>query len=457
MQRRAVIAIVCATVMVAALVVVWFLAGSNSWGGITASSKAPTAQLPPQIPGAVLDNGLEQQQSGGTPPTAQQIDAIWQPVVAASANKWTPWMAVVDANNGQIIAQSGIDTPHTPASTMKLLTAFTALSQLDPDATLATGVSQDGQNLFLWGEGDITLSAGHGDPNAPYGAAGIEDIADQVVQKLRPGGGPYQLFYQDSLYGTPKRNDAWVAQNVADYAGDVAPFAIDTGRTAPGEWMFVDDSAATAAQALSAALSARGVTVAAPVPGTAPTTAKLIAEVHSATLFDQIRYLLVTSDNTMAEQFCHLAAASTGAAPVDFSAATGNVLATLQKAKISTEGSTIKDCSGLDEGSKVPPRVMLQTLETSLQSQGPVRALTRILPISGINGTLEDRLETQPTHGNYTAKTGSLGMATAIDGIGTTKSGANLYVLVGADNVVDEGAWEAKDPIDKFVSDLFSF
>lgn len=456
MQRRVLIAIVCATALVGALVTLWFVGLHQSWGGVAPTAVALSPVQPPVAEDTELARGLQESDSNGPAPTAAQIEEIWKPVVEASKDSWTPWMAVVNAENGQVIAESGIDVPHTPASNMKVLTAFTALTYLDPNATLTTGVSQKGTDLYFWGEGDLTLALGHGDPNAAYGRAGIEDIADQVTAALSATGQAYTLHYQNTLFGSQTRWPGWAAAGIEDYAGDVAPFAIDTGRVAPKEWAFVASSTETAANALSSALTARGMSISGVVPGSAPEDVTVIAEVESSTILEQVRYFLLESDNTMAEQFCELAAAGAGVDPVDFTSSTQNVVNTLASAGIDTTGMVMKDCSGLDPGSRVPPRVLLGVLQASLADNSATKPLTRMLPIAGVNGTLSYRLYEPSTFGNLTGKTGFLGRSATFSGIGTTSSGANLFVAVGSDDVVDDAALWTIATIDEFLTRLFA-
>lgn len=455
MPRRVVVAILCATFVVASLTALWFVGSARGWGVATANAEEGTALVPPSLPEAQLPAMMEQAQSGGTAPTEAQIRKLWEPVQdAAAQGGWTPWALIVDADTGQVLFEASADTAHTPASTMKILTGFTALTHLDPQATLKTGVTQDGQTLYLWGEGDLTLAAGAGTPGAAYGRAGIADLADQVADAV--GTGTFQLVYQPTLFGPERRAPAWAAQEVADYAGDVAPFAIDTGRTYPGAWNFVEDSAKSTADVLAAALRERGVTVDQVQAGAAPSSGEVVALVESAPLQDQIRYMLVHSDNTMAEQFCHMAAAEAGVEVPTFASSTSNVIATLGAAGIDTTGAQIYDCSGLDENSVVPPGVILGAMQASFTAEGSQGSLTRMLPVGGVSGTLAGRFETGAAYANLSAKTGSLGKASTMVGIGTTASGANLYVLVGTDNVPDNGAWETRPVADAFLTALFA-
>ncbi len=336
-----------------------------------------------------------------------------------------------------------------------MLTGFFALSYLDPSETLSTGVSVEGSTLYLWGEGDLTLAPGEGDPNAAYGRAGVADLAARVADGLSGETGPFQLVYQAN-FTSERRSPAWYEQDVLDFAGDLSAFAIDTGRTYPGAWEFVPDSAEAVAQALSESLGEVGVGVSAIVAGgVPPATAKTVAEVESAPLIDQIRFMLETSDNTMAEQLCHLADAAAGQEAPTFESSTTRLVETLQAAGVDTSGTVIYDCSGLNKHNRVPPRALLQAMQASFDTPGTA-VLTRLLPVAAVSGTLSSRLEEGDGAANYAAKTGSLGRTSTVAGIGSTRSGGTIYVLVGVDDVPDDGAWYAREPIDAFLEALFA-
>ena len=452
MKRRSVIAILLAAFLAVALSITWVFWIDPS---IEPNQASPSASPPPETAFAEGATLLPQSSEPGSPPTTGAVQELWEEFSEELPEGWQPWAVVANAQTGQVIFESGIDTPHTPASVTKVLTGFFALTYLDPLETLSTGVSKDDSTLYLWGEGDLTLAAGKGDSRAPYGRAGVSDIADQVVAELAGETGPFALVYQAEFMGE-KRAEAWFQQDVEDYAGDVAAFAIDTGRIYPGAWEFVPDSAQGVAEVLEEALVERGVKITEVLPGGKPPEgATVIAQVESAPLIDQIRFMLETSDNTMAEQLCQMADLAAGTANPTFQSSTTTLVETLQQAGVSVTGIRLGDCSGLDEHNRIPPRVLLETLQASFDQPGTA-VLTRLLPVAAVSGTLTGRLEDGESQANYSAKTGSLGRTSTIAGIGTTASGGTIYVLVGVDDVPDGGAWWAREPIDSFLEALFA-
>src|SRR4029079_12746516 len=87
------------------------------------------------------------------------------------------------------LARVGADTPLPPASTLKVLTALTAVDRLGPDHRFTTRVLTDASgNLVVVGGGDPLLATAehiayeHTRPrfrNAPYSK--LSDLADAIV------------------------------------------------------------------------------------------------------------------------------------------------------------------------------------------------------------------------------------------------------------------------------------
>lgn len=386
--------------------------------------------------------------TAGSGPTQETIAQAWAGMEsAASEGKWKAWAYVADGDTGEVIFEADSGTPHTPASITKILTADFALWALDGKNTLATGVSYADNSLYLWGEGDLLLSAGVGNSTAIAGRAGLADLAAKTAKELSERKvSEVALTYQDSLFQGDKRLPAWAAQEVTDFAGDTTSFAIETGRIAPGEWAFVDDSAAVVAAEFASRLQEAGITVTSTQPGSSIAGATQIAEVHSAPITEQIMYMLHHSDNTMAEQLCKLAAQAQGA-ETTFAGATSAVIDHVASLGIDTAGLYLDDCSGLSENDKIAPRQLGEVLKQS-------RNLLQMLPRAGIDGTLHDRLDQAQTFGNLQAKTGSLGSVSSLAGLVTSADGKTLIFAVGADGVPDEGAYWVKPYIDQFVSAL---
>ena len=71
----------------------------------------------------------------------------------------TPHVEVVDALTGRVLLDRLGRVPTIPASTQKLLAAAAALMVLGPRTRLTTRVMVSGQDLYLVGGGDPTLTA----------------------------------------------------------------------------------------------------------------------------------------------------------------------------------------------------------------------------------------------------------------------------------------------------------
>ena len=383
-----------------------------------------------------------------------EVAALWVPMAkAAKENKWNAWAYVVDANTGEVILNKKGTAPHTPASTMKLLVGLVALDTLDPLGSLRTGVSVEGNNLYLWGEGDLLLAAGKG-TGETNGYAGLADLAEAAAEDLLDAGiGEVSLFYQDALFEGESRYPAWAQESVAEFAGDVGPYAIDAGRTTPEGWDYVSDPSRGVANAFVAQLESNGIQVRKTKTGSAPEGAEEIAFVESAPLYEQITFMLRASDNTLAEQYCHLVAEADGA-PTTFQGATENLIDQLELRGVNTDGMVASDCSGLTSTSRVTGLTLVEALEVSLDPEGGAQELIQMLPRGGLEGTLHSRYLEGPGEGNLQAKTGSLGSVSSLAGIVTTASGHDLFLAVGVDKAADWMGYQARYPIDTFVEGL---
>ena len=457
MRRRAFPVIVGATVTILVILLVFIVFGLARWAPILSTPGFGSPLPPPAIPTAVVEgDAVQSGESAAKSLDLAAIEAAWASFSeVAQTGKWTPWVRVVDADTGAVVFAANDSTAHTPASTMKVLTSYFALSVLRPDTVLTTGVSRTGGALFLWGEGDLLLSAGTGNPDAVVGHAGLADLAQDTADALSADGvTTVTLTYQNQLFDGPLRPPGWEEQEVTDFGGDVGAFAIDTGRTSPGAWQFVEDSAAQVADAFAESLRSRGITVQTITPGQPPADASEVATVHSATVLDQIDFMATTSDNTLAEQYCHLAASSYLGASATLAESTRALSSYLDDQRISTDGFTPYDCSGLDSRTKVAPQTLTDTILSSASPTVASGSLTRFFPVGGFTGTLTDRFDTGSASGNVAAKTGSLGAVATLAGVVTNQSGQTLIFAVGADDVPDDGAGWYRPTLDAFVTAL---
>lgn len=457
MRRRAFPAIVGAIVML--LAIAMFLLVFYMDRVVTVvSTPGFGSPIQPPVPPTFGVADYEPQSGEPTAPlNVSEIQDAWAAVEkTAQETGWVPWVRVVEASSGEVILAANNDAPHTPASTMKVLTGYFALSQLDADQTLSTGTSIEGSDLYLWGEGDLLLGPGESNPNVINGRAGLATLAKETAQALKNRDRTaVNLRYQDRLFEGDLRPAAWYDQEVTDFGGDQVAFAIDTGRTYPGAWDFVDSSARDAAEQFAAALKEEGISVETIEPGSTAKDADELATVESATVLDQVQYMVLTSDNTLAEQYCRLATrtySSDGSATLDDS--TAALTTFLSESGVDTSSMTARDCSGLDSDTRISPVTLTDAVSLSAQDTGAASSLVRFLPVGGMTGTLAGRFDDSPGLGNVAAKTGSLGSVSSLAGVVSTDSGHLLVFAVGADEVPGSAAHYYQADLDRFVTAL---
>ena len=377
-------------------------------------------------------------------------------------------IAIADAA-GNVVAEQNLDTPYTPASTMKTLTAYAAAATLDMGSTLETQTYleqlEDGTSrLVLKGNGDMLLGVGESDSAHINGRAGLGTLAANTAQALRQRGiTSVTLVYDDSLFG----NDRWpngIAELDPDhvYYAPTASMAVDGGRNWNGANPTDPDTFSTypvlstqpareAALVFAQRLTERGIAVNGSVEqGAVPDGTSPIATVSSASLNEIMAFMLRHSDNSLAEEFGRLLALhlNAGNSPAG---AVQSVEQVLAQRGISTEGLTMVNCSGLAEDSKLTAHTLLDVQQRNLTS-GSGSAAAEGLSIVGFVGTAANRLNDADEAGLIRAKTGSLGDVTSMTGNVSRHNGGALSFAVIVNDPDDSEA--AKSAIDTFVAAL---
>ena len=400
-----------------------------------APSSVPTPKAAPTAATLEPASASVPTQASGNPVSETQLAQLWRPVaVGADNGDYTAWGVVVDAQTGDILLDEDAAIGHTPASTTKTLAAFSALKHLDPTATLTTStlLSGDNRTLYLDSEGDLLLGAGESEETEVSGRAGLQTLANKTAAALTSRGiTSVTLNWRGTLFEGDSHLPAWDAQEVGGYEGHVGPMAIDAGRTAPGAYAFHEDAPGYVAQVFAQALTSSGIAVKLGTDGKAPTGGETLASVYSATMGEQLRWMLAHSDNTLADQ----------------------VKADLVEAGIPTRGMILEDCSGLSTNDKLSANTLVGVLKASYQAQGSEGDLIRLLPWAGLVGTLSDRMTDEPAAGNVQAKTGALQGVTTLSGSVRTQSGRVLLVVIGHD-LVEGGALPTRWRLDRFEEGL---
>ncbi len=369
---------------------------------------------------------------------------------------------VQDAATGQVLFDRSADKARVPASNMKLLTASAALRVLGPEHRFSTRVvaGPTAGSVVLTGGGDVLLGAGDSDAGAVLGRAGLATLARATVRALQDrtghgATGTITVLLDDSLFSGPPLSQAWSPEDVA--AGEMAPvypLALNSARFDPAKTTGPrpQDPAMTAAEAFAARLTeaaaSAGLSVAPGVarvrPGASPegANAKVLAEVQSATVGEQLDLMLQTSDNYLAEVMGRMTARGTGRAGSGKDA----IAAVLQQVKdmgVPTDALRAADVSGLALANQVSARQLTDVVRAmTTGADTRLRAALAGFPVAGLTGTLEDRYTDAASAagaGLVRAKTGTLNTVIALSGYVVDADG-RLLVFSFVGNGLTPGA-----------------
>lgn len=350
-------------------------------------------------------------------PTPAALGAVLAPLVSNPALGAFAGV-VADARTGTTLWSQNPDTPMTPASTAKILTAAAAMLSLSPDHRVETRVVQGSRpgELVLVGGGDPTLTAQPvGQPSYYPGAPRIADLVEQI---RRAGAEVDSIVVDISAYAGPPMAQGWMPEDVA--AGYIAPIEsvmIDGARSDP----FAEEPPRSATPALDAGrvlAQALGIDLARVTVGKAESGAAPVASVLSAPLRDRLGQMMRRSDNVLAETIAREVAVAKNS-EASFTGATDAIGKTLYDAGFKTDGLTLHDGSGLSVDDRVPARLQADILTAAAGETKPqLRPMLDDLPVAGATGTLSDRYASGDRTGAgwVRAKTGTLSVASALTG-----------------------------------------
>ncbi len=384
--------------------------------------------------------------------------------VLTASGVGTDVSAVVAKPDGTIIAQTNIDTAREPASTLKTLTAFAAVTQLDMGSTLDTQVymktdsssgsgSSDGSKsatLLVKGNGDVLLGAGENDESHVTGRAGLKTLAERTATALKKKGvSSVKITYDDSLYGGAGLPSE-IAINNTNYTNEMIPasMAVDEARQWTQTYSDPDAEngyptrsetpAVDAVSTFASALSEQGISVTGDFSAQTLSSVKsdyaLAASVSSAPLSEVLKIMLQNSDNTLAEMFGRLVSLARGG-DGSTSAGAQAVTAVLKEQGITTAGISLADSSGLTPNSVVTVRTLVEVQSAFLTSKkAGYAAAEEGMPVLGLTGTLRNRSVDTSTYGLVRAKTGTLDTTSSLAGNVSRSSGGQLIFAIIANN-----------------------
>lgn len=433
----------------------------------TSTASPSWAPLPTPAASASSTPSGSSSPAAAAAPTTAGLTRVLGPIVK------DPWLgpsvsvSVRDGETGEEVYAVAPSAARAPASTLKVLSAFTVSQHLDLDERMTTKVvTGDTPNeLVLVAGGDTLLTESASNPRAVEGHAGLATLADQVAQALtdRQSSGPLTLRVDATYAAGPRVPTTWKKEDVAaGFSQNVSMLDLVSQRAVAGTTPAAVPENGVA-KALAAALTKRGhQTKATPLVGAgkaAPVDATELGAVESATYGEHLVVALLRSDNALTEGLVRQAMIASGQ-PLSALAKPGPFITkTLDDAGISTEGFNVLDASGLSPGQKASADAMAEVIARATSGKDPeMREIVAGLPVAGLSGSLSNRYhdkKTKAVAGIPRAKTGTLRGISSLAGTTVDADGRLLVFAVLADKVpAESGTLGARAALDRFVTAL---
>lgn len=273
-------------------------------------------------------------------------------------------------------------------------------------------------------------------------------VGDPGVVKLEPDSGAFEV--RNAVKTVAKNGKHEVGLPAPTQPGKITISGTTPFNSKPEPIRVpVADPAKTAGHHVKRALERAGITIAGAVAlaDARVTTAagvRMLGTVETA-LLDRLRVMNKDSTNSVAEHLYKRAGAQLHGVG---SAETGGkaVLAALAKHGIDTEGAISEDGSGMGRGNRFTPRQIAQLLSVLYRSNHR-GAFLDTLPISGVDGTLKNRMDEPQYRQRVRAKTGYITKVSALSGYAQTDAGEVLAfsILINDFDVRKVGNSEMKD------------
>jgi D-alanyl-D-alanine carboxypeptidase/D-alanyl-D-alanine-endopeptidase (penicillin-binding protein 4) len=342
---------------------------------------------------------------------------------------------VVDLESGATVFAQNPSRSLAPASNEKLPLTYVLLTALGPSFRIDTTVQLAGDDLYLVGAGDPSLSGA--------------DLATLASQTASAGVTRVRRVYGDeSLFDSRRTAAGW---KPSFYINESPPLSALTVDRAHYAGHVTHEPALAAALLFRDALKAAGVAVAGTATvGKAPPDAEQIASVHSPQLASLIAYMDLQSDNFTAEILLKqlgLLQAARGST----TAGAQTVMRLLGADDIPLAGVRFVDGSGLSQLDRLTAAALVAILDALWSDSTLQPVLRRALPVAGRTGTLRDRMRTPPLRGHVAAKTGTTSEASALAGFVKDR-----YVFAILQNGHPLAYWWARKAQDRFATVLLA-
>ena len=308
-----------------------------------------------------------------------------------------PAMIVIDGTTGQIIYEKNIFSQRKPASVMKVLAGAVTLDHLDPESVFNTtvNIAPEEKTVIIRGSLDPWISLDH-----------------KVARKMKRASLPYMGFNTLSAVkeanGGSLKNYKVIYSNL--YSQDISNLkAFWAKRGFKPVFKSVSDDEAFLAQG------------------------DLITSENSPTVTEILNWMMLWSDNLLADRLARLAARSAGYS-LDIKGVDKVFRNLLAQFEIDDRKLVVADASGLSKKNKITAKLMGELLY-KIRKEEKYALLYESLPIGGVSGTLENRFTTTAPSavGLVRAKTGTLNGTATLAGYVQSTDREYIFVTLADD------------------------
>lgn len=327
---------------------------------------------------------------------------------------------VMDVNTGQVLWAHYSYQARIPASTQKVMTAFTVLRSMNANQQLVTKASVSNANranVYLTGAGDPSFTLTR-----------LKSLALRSATALRARGArTVNIYVDDRIFPAPSATPGWKASYLKSDVQLVRGLTLAGYRGS--------DGAAAAGKYFARYLTAYKVRATYRGRAATPRSTTKLADSWSASVRSMVRTMLAYSVNDYAEYLLRHAARAQGKWPTP-KATIANQYAKLAGAGISVSGYRAYDGSGLSRSNRMPARTLAETVRAlyTKASDREVAFAWSGMPRAGQTGTLSSRFRVKTqvcARGRVIAKTGTLNDVVSLAGIAQGTDGRDrAFVLL---------------------------
>jgi D-alanyl-D-alanine carboxypeptidase len=280
-----------------------------------------------------------------------------------SKNLALPGLLIINPTDGKVIAQNSPESLRIPASVLKLISASAALHFVGPEKTFTTTIhsTEDANTFVLKGSLDPWLTS-----NLALSKKNGQKFLPSLITKANKENRKKLVIYYSGLYERDKYDLSVNLRN----KGIRATFKK------------VESNAAT------------------------KRAKEEIASLTSLPIAEMVKFVILWSDNTLANRIGSAAARKIGY-ETDAAGLTKTFKLALEEMGVDSTGLKVKDGSGLSKANRVSAKTIVDLL-MKIRNNPRFASIYEGLPVGGLTGTLQKRfIETAPhAIGRVHAKTG---------------------------------------------------